>query len=69
MYYAKHGLVLFIAWVIIGIISIIPFVGWIIYLVGAILLLIAWIMSFIAALSGEIKEIPVITTFAKKFNF
>ena len=68
MYYAKHGLVLFIGWVIVGIVGMIPFIGWLIYLAGAILLLVAWVLAFVAALSGVEKEIPVITTFAKKFD-
>tara|TARA_Y100000310_G_scaffold345502_1_gene465700 strand:+ start:1361 stop:1681 length:321 start_codon:yes stop_codon:yes gene_type:complete len=68
MYYAKHGLVLFIAWVVITVVSMIPFLGWIIYMIGAVLLLIAWIVIMVAAFSGEMKSFPVITELAAKIN-
>ncbi|MBU2561383.1 MAG: DUF4870 domain-containing protein [Nanoarchaeota archaeon] len=68
MYYAKQGLVLFIAYVILWIIGIIPILGWIIAILGSILLLILWIIGWVYALSGEEKPIPIIGQFADKFN-
>jgi uncharacterized membrane protein len=67
MYYAKLGLILFVAAVVVSILGIIPFIGWIITLVGNIILLVLWIMSWVAALSGQKKQIPVISDLAKKF--
>ncbi|MBT3324380.1 DUF4870 domain-containing protein [archaeon] len=69
MYYAKHGLVLFIGWVVFAVLGVIPLIGWIFGLVGNLLLLVAWVVAWIGALSGEEKKIPVITDLAMKFNF
>jgi len=68
MFYAKQGLVLTIAWVILVIIAIIPILGWIIYAIGSIVMLILWVIGWIYALSGEEKHIPLIGKFADKFN-
>ncbi|MBW2972397.1 hypothetical protein KY359_05150 [Candidatus Woesearchaeota archaeon] len=68
MYYAKQGLVLFVAYVILWIIGIIPVLGWIIAILGSILLLILWIIGWVYALSGEMKPIPLVGQFADKFN-
>jgi uncharacterized membrane protein len=68
MYYAKHGLVLGIIWIVLWILNLIPIIGWVIYVVGGILTLILWVIIFIAALSGEEKKFPVITELASKFK-
>ena len=70
LYYAKQGLVLFIAWVIIAILgSIIPIIGWFIILpIGYLLMFILWIIGIVYSLSGEEKPIPLIGQFADKFN-
>lgn len=69
MYYAKQSLVLFIAAVILGLIFLIPILGWILGIIGFILYLILWIIGWVYALSGEMKEIPLIGKFAENFNF
>lgn len=68
MYYAKQGLVLFIAYVIIWIIGMIPVLGWIVAILGSILLLILWIIGIAYSLSGEMKPIPIVGEFANKFD-
>ncbi|MBT4936200.1 hypothetical protein HOL21_00995 [Candidatus Woesearchaeota archaeon] len=69
MFYAKQGLVLFIAYVIVAVLGMIPFIGWfIIWPVGYLLLLIFWIIGIVYSLSGEEKDIPIIGGFAKKIN-
>lgn len=68
MYYAKHGLVIFIAWLVFSLIGRIPMVGWVIYVVGGVGLLILWVMAFIAALSGEKKRFFVLTDLAEKIK-
>ena len=68
MYYAKHGLIIFLAWVVVSLLSNIPLVGWIVYLVGGVLLLLVWVMCFIAALSGEKKKFLVISDLAEKIT-
>ena len=64
MHYAKQSLVLFIAWVILGIVStilhFIPIVGWIISSLIYLLMTILWLLSWIYALSGKIQYVPVI---------
>ena len=73
MYYGKQGLVLFIAFVIASVcsmvLSIIPIIGamigWLIYVCAVVL----WIFGIIYSLSGEMKPVPVIGQFAEKFNF
>jgi uncharacterized membrane protein len=70
MYYAKQGLVLFIAWVIVAV------AGWIIgwipvagHLMGWVLnafILALWIIGIVFSLSGDEKEIPLIGEFARK---
>ncbi|MFA5020432.1 MAG: hypothetical protein WC533_05045 [Candidatus Pacearchaeota archaeon] len=68
MHYAKQSLIIFVVYLIGAVVIIIPFVGWvispIIYLFGFIL----WIISWVYALSGEIKEIPILGQYAKKLN-
>ena len=69
MFYAKQGLVLFIAQVIISILAAIPFLGW--FLLGPILwviFVVVWIMAWINALSGKKKDTWLIGEFAKKIR-
>ena len=69
VFYAKQGLVLFIAYMIVGILGIIPFIGWfVIWPLGYLILFILWVMGIIYSLSGEEKDIPLIGEFAKKFK-
>lgn len=69
MYYAKQGLVLFIAYVIVWIAGIIPFIGWyIIWPLGLLALFILWVIGIVYAFSGEEKPIPLIGTFAEKIK-
>ncbi|MCX6742555.1 MAG: DUF4870 domain-containing protein [Candidatus Pacearchaeota archaeon] len=72
MHYAKQSLVLFIAWIIVGVVSmvlrLIPIVGGIISWLLYALMIILWILSWVYALSGKIQYIPVIGQFGDKFN-
>ncbi len=68
MFYAKQGLVLTIAWVILWVVAIIPILGWIIGFLGWILLLVLWIIGWVYALSGKKKHIPIIGQFGDKFK-
>lgn len=69
MFYAKQGLVLFIAYVVVAIINWLPlpFLNWFIWVLW-ILLFILWIMGIVYAFSGEEKDIPVIGPLAKNFK-
>src|SRR3989344_7668755 len=68
MHYAKQGLVLSIAYVILWVVGMIPILGWIVYIVGSIALLVLWIIGLVYSLSGEEKIIPVVGSFAEKIN-
>jgi uncharacterized membrane protein len=67
-FHAKQGLVLLVAWVIIGAVTVIPILGWIIGILGSIFLFVCFIMGLINALSGEVKELPLIGQYASLFN-
>ncbi len=73
MFYAKQSLVLFFAWLVVWIASLflifIPFLGMLVVWIARVGLLVLWILGLIYSLSGEMKEIPLIGQFAKKFNF
>ena len=64
MFYAKQSLVVFIAWIIAAILSIVPVLGWIL----EVIVLVLWVISWVYALSGKEKEVPIIGKFARKFN-
>jgi uncharacterized membrane protein len=73
MYYARHSLVIFIISVIAGVLQValrwIPIVGQISSTALSLLVLALWIVSWVFAITGEKKEIPVITDWARKFKF
>lgn len=64
VYYGKQGLVLFIAFVIAQVVGWIPVVGWIASPVLYILSLVLWIIGWVNALSGEMKPLPLLQSFA-----
>ena len=68
IHHAKNGLVLFIVWLIVAVVSIVPFLGWLIGFLGAITLLIYSIVGIVKALQGEFWEMPFLGQYTKKFN-
>lgn len=71
-FHAKQGLVLFLVWVVLGILYAIPFlnvvmlfVGWILWLLLAALA----IMGIVNALGGKFWKMPVLGGMAEKFKF
>ena len=64
MYYAKQGLIIFIAYIILAVIGMIPFLGWAIAAIGSIALVVLWIIGLVNSLSGEMKPIPFIGKYA-----
>ncbi len=72
MHYAKQGLVLFIAYIAVGIVIMIigwiPIIGWLITGALWIFMLVLWIIGMIYSLSGEEKDIPIIGELEKKIN-
>lgn len=68
MFYAKQSLILFIAWIIAGAVSIIPLIGWFISPILYLIFLIFWIISLVYSVSGEEKETPFIGKYARGIN-
>lgn len=73
MFYAKQSLVLFIVYIIVYIVGLIlvwiPILGWLVMAVLNITVLILWIMTWIYALSGKMKDVWLIGSYAKNWNF
>ncbi|MBI2630327.1 DUF4870 domain-containing protein [Candidatus Pacearchaeota archaeon] len=73
MFYAKQGLVVFITSLIAGVIAsfftYLPAIGGIIIFALNLIIFVLWLISWIYALSGKMKEVPVVGKFGRKFNF
>ena len=69
MYYAKHGLILFIGQLLITLIGniFVPMMHWFTILLW-IFWAILWVMTWMNALSGNIKYTFIITDLAEKIN-
>lgn len=63
-FHIKQGLVLLIAYVIVGFIVWVPVVGWIL----GVILFILFLMGVINAASGKQKPLPIIGQLAEKIN-
>ena len=68
MFYAKQSLIVFIIYLIAKAIGVFPFIGDIISPIVYIASVLFWVMSWINALSGKMKEIPLIGVYARKIN-
>lgn len=72
MFYAKQSLVVFIVsvigWIINAIVGHIPILGWIIVLAINIIVFVLWLISWINALSGQMKEVPIVGHWGNKIN-
>ncbi len=68
MHYAKQSLVIFIIGIIAGMVFIIPILGWVAGAVLYVAYVIFWFMSWINALSGEMKDIKIVSDFTKKID-
>ena len=64
MFYAKQSLVVFIVGAVGGVIgslfNFIPIIGAIIHFALGVIVVLLWALSWVYALSGEMKEVPVI---------
>lgn len=67
-FHAKQGLVMLIGEVVTPIITIIPILGWILGPLLWIFWLVLIIMGLINVSKGEMKELPIVGSFANKFN-
>jgi len=73
MFYARQSLIIFIISVILGIsgkaLEILPIVGTLINVAIGLLVFLMWIVSWLYALTGEEREIPIVSEFAEKIRF
>ncbi len=70
MYHAKQSLVLFIAYVVVSVLGVIPIIGWfVIWPIGFLVCFILWIIGIINAAQDKMKPLPIIGKYAEKFNF
>lgn len=69
-HHVKQGLVILIAWIVLGVIQVIPFLGWIIGFIGMIILIVLIIMGIVNSLQGKFWEAPMgIYKLSEKFKF
>lgn len=68
MFHVKQGLVLFIAWLVVGIIWIIPIIGWLVGAVGYIALIVLNLIGIFNVLGGKKEPLPLIGKYAEQFN-
>jgi len=62
-FHTNQGLVLFIAGVLVGVVSVIPVIGWLVGIIAPIVIGIFCIMGIINAAKGLKKELPLIGKF------
>lgn len=67
-FHGKQGLVLFVFWLAIFILSFIPFIGGIIGLLGWIICVILAIVGMVKSLQGQYWKMPVLGDIAEKIN-
>lgn len=67
-YHTKQGLLLFIAWLVTGVLLRIPIISLFSWPLG-IFVLVLFVMGILNALSGKEKPLPLIGQFGEKFNF
>jgi len=68
-YHVKQGLVLFICWIVAGIISSLPVFGWMVSPILSLAALILLIVGIMNAANGKETPLPLIGQFASQFKF
>ena len=59
-FHLNQSLVIWIGYLCLSLVMIIPILGWLVGFVGYIFLFVVWIMGLIAAINQEEKELPLI---------
>jgi len=67
-FHVKQGLVLFLAWIVLTIFSMVPVIGWVLGPILSLGLLILMVIGILNAVNGETKELPLIGQYASKIN-
>ncbi|MFH1823451.1 MAG: DUF4870 domain-containing protein [archaeon] len=72
IYHAGQGVALFVAWLILWVITItlnfIPVIGWIVSVIVTTLMVILWIIGMINALNGKKVPLPIIGQYGEKIK-
>ena len=66
--HAKQGLMLFICWIVVMMLAIIPLLGWILAPILNIILLIVSIFGIVKSVTGKSFEIPYVGKYAKAWK-
>lgn len=67
-FHGKQGLVLFIVWVVVGIVAMIPFIGWVIAPLASIALLVVSLIGLVQTLGGKYWKLPYLAEYAEKIK-
>lgn len=72
-FWVKQGLVLFIGWIVIGVVTgilvYVPFLGYVISQLLSLAWTIILIIGIVAVANGEQKPLPIVGQFANQFKF
>ena len=66
-HHAIQALAVWVGWILVSVVSVIPVIGWIISAVGWIALLVFSIMGAVKAFQSEMWEMPVIYNIVKQY--
>ncbi|MFZ3074085.1 MAG: DUF4870 domain-containing protein [Minisyncoccales bacterium] len=67
-FHVKQGLTLFVAWIVMGFVSMIPLIGWTLAPFLSLAMLVLMGLGIYGAYKGEQKLLPLIGGFADHFN-
>lgn len=68
VFHARQGLVLFITWVVVTVLGIIPILGQVIAIIGNLLVLIGIVAGVLHALNGNYWKLPWLGDYAEKIE-
>ena len=67
-FHVKQGIILFVAWILVTIFSMVPIIGWMLGPILWVALLLLLLVGILNAVNGEKKELPFIGQYADKIN-
>jgi len=67
-FHGKQGLIIFIAWLVLGVCNIVPILGQLVWALGSVVLAVLIILGIVHALNGEEWELPVLGKYAKQIK-
>ncbi|PJA47342.1 hypothetical protein CO172_01955 [Candidatus Uhrbacteria bacterium CG_4_9_14_3_um_filter_36_7] len=68
LFHARQGALVFVAWIVLWTVNVVPLLGQIIWFFGSIVLLIISILGIIYSLRGEEWELPILGIYAKRLK-